>query len=89
MSEVDLSPLIEVDNQFKKAVTDAEDKYKGDWDDPVHDSYRGLNAKLDEDSRNLHTIRCQAETIKKELYGLKVEELISRADSLCMEAASV
>ncbi len=89
MNEVDLTPLIEVDNQFKKAVADAEDKYKGDWDDAVHDSYRGLNAKLGEDSRDFHTIRCQAETLKKELYGLKVEELINRADSLCMEAASV
>ena len=89
MKQYDLTPLKDNDNEYAKLSGSVESDYKGSWDDKVHDSYARYVKHVQENSRRVHVIRCKAETVEKELDGLKVDEIISRSSQLCREADSI
>ena len=89
MKTIDLTPLLDNDSEFAKLVGSVSEKYKCDWDDAVHDSYGSFVRDIDECSKQIHSIRCKVETLKKEEAALKVDDVISAADRLCREAESV
>lgn len=89
MKTIDLTQLLDNDSEFAKLVGSVSEKYKCDWDDAVHDSYASFVRDLDDCSKQIHAIRCKAETLEKEETALKVDDVISSADQLCREAESV
>lgn len=89
MKTYDLTPLKSNDVEYGEAVESVVEYYRGDWDDEIHDSYMRYVKQVQEQSQKIHVIRCKAETLKKEVEGLNVEELKQIADSLCREADSV
>lgn len=89
MKTVDLTPLLDNDSEFAKLVGSVSEKYKCDWDDAVHDSYGAFVRNLDDYSKQIHSIRCKAETLEKEESALNVDDVVSSADRLCREAESV
>ena len=89
MKVVDLAPLKSIDTEYEKVYDTVSENYKGDWDDKIHDSYLRYLKQVHENSRKIHVIRCKAETLEKELYGLRVDELKKMSEILCREADSV
>jgi len=89
MKTVDLSPLKTNDTEFERLASSVEERFKCEWDDVVHDSYGLYVKQVQERARAIRTIRCKAETLVKEIEGLKVDELIKKAEYLCKEANTV
>lgn len=89
MKQYDLIPLKDNDNEYAKLSGSVEADYKGSWDDKVHDSYAGYVKHVQENSRRVHVIRCKAETIEKELDGLKIDDMTSLSLQLCREVDSI
>ncbi len=89
MKAVDLTPLKNNDAEFEKLASAVTDHYKCDWNDAVHDSYGIFVKQVQERSRSIRVVRCKAEELAKEAEGLKIDEQIRKAASLCREAESV
>lgn len=89
MNTVDLTPLRENEVQYSKIATEVAEKYKGSWDDTVHDSYGRYVKHVHEYADGVKTIKNKAEIILREVEGLKIPELISYAETLRQEAANV
>lgn len=89
MKTVDITPIKEIDIQYEKAVANLSEKYKGEWDDAVHESYGRYVTQLQELGREVRNIRCKVETLEKEAEELRIDELIRKADSLCREADAI
>ncbi len=89
MKTVDLSPLKINDSEYEELSKTISDKYECEWDDAVHESYGLYVSQIQEHSRAIHVIRCKAEALVEELEGLNVDEMISKAESLCEESATV
>lgn len=89
MKDSDLSSLKENDVHYEKIVAALNERFKCEWDDPVHDSYAQYVKQLQEYSKEVKTIRRKAEALVEEVEGLKVDELKRKADALCEEAGSV
>lgn len=89
MNTVDITPIKEIDVQYEKIVSNLCEKYKGEWDDAVHESYGRYVAQLQELTREVRNIRCKVETLEKEAEELKIEGLIRKAEMLCKEADTV
>ena len=89
MNEFDFSPLINTDSCYERLVESIVEKYKCDWDDKIHDSFFPYVESMQENSLRIHEIRCKAETLGKEVEGLRIEEKIRKADNLCNEVASL
>ncbi len=89
MKAVDLTPLKNNDAEFEKLASAVTDHYKCDWNDAVHDSYGIFVKQVQERSRSIRVVRCKAEELAKEAEGLKIDEQIRKAASLCREAENV
>lgn len=89
MKAVDLTPLKNNDAEFEKLASAVTDHYKCDWNDAVHDSYGVFVKQVQERSRSIRVVRCKAEELAKEAEGLKIDEQIRKAASLCREAENV
>lgn len=89
MKTVDLTPLKNNDTEYEKLAATVSEHYKCDWDDAVHDSYGVYVKQVNEKSRSVRVIRCKAEALAKEAEGLRIEELIRKAASLCREAGDI
>ncbi len=89
MRTVDLTPLINNDQEYEQAYTTVSEKYKCNWDDAVHDSYLRLVKDIQRYSSNIHRIRCKSESLKKEAEALNIDNMMTKADSLCREANSI
>ena len=89
MKTVDLSPLKTNDAEFERIASSVEERFTCEWDDVVHDSFGLYVKQIQERTRAIRTIRCKAETLVKEIEGLKVDELIKKAEYLCKEADTV
>ncbi|MCI8663049.1 MAG: hypothetical protein HFG69_07315 [Hungatella sp.] len=89
MKTYDFTPLKNNDTEYQKITDSVSERYKGDWDDRIHDSYLRYVKQTEELSLKVHIIRCKAETLEKEAEGLKIEELQRKADSLCREADAI
>lgn len=89
MKSVDLTPLFNNDEEFAKSAETVSDKFKCDWDDIVHDSYSVFVKHIEDCSKQIHSVRCKAETLVKEEAALKVDDVISSSDLLCKEVESI
>lgn len=89
MKEINLSPLIHSDIEYGKIVTKLGERFKCEWDDSVHDSYGLYIKQLQEYSREVHSIRCKAETLEREIADLKITELKKKVEILCREADAI
>ena len=89
MNNVDLMPLIDNDTEFEKIKSSIEERFKGNWDDAVHESYGLYVNQVKERAVMLHKIRSTAEDIKRTVEGLNVETLVREAELICSEADSV
>ncbi len=89
MNTVDLSPLRENEVQYGKISTEVAEKYKGSWDDAVHDSYGRYVKRVQEYADGVKTIKNKADIILREVEELNIPELISYAEVLRQEAADV
>lgn len=89
MKTVDITPIKEIDIQYEKSIANLNEKYKGEWDDAVHESYGRYVSQLQDLSREVRDIRCKVETLEKEAEALQIEELTRKAEMLCKEADAV
>lgn len=89
MKTVDISPLKINDTEYEEAARTISEKYECEWDDAVHDSYSIYVNQVNEHSRAIHVIRCKAEALVEELEGLNIDEMISKAESLCEESETI
>lgn len=89
MKALDLTSIRDVDIQYEKIVNAVEERFKGEWDDSVHESYGRYIHQLQEMARQVKTIRCKVETIEKEAEDLKTDEIAKSADDLCKEADAI
>lgn len=89
MKQYDLTPLMDNDIEYGKTIEAAEKNYKCAWDDKVHDSFLRYVKQVQDYSRRVHVVRCKAETLEKELDGLRINEMITASDRLCREADSI
>lgn len=89
MKTVDITLIRDIDIQYEKSVSNLGEKYKGEWDDAIHESYGRYVTQLQELSREVKSIRCKVETLEKEAEELKIEELARKAEMLCKEADEV
>lgn len=86
MKEIDVSSLKDIDVQYERLSSQVEEHFKGDWDDPVHDSYGRYVKQVKGCSERLKYIRSRAETLSQEVAALKIDELRNKSDMLCREA---
>lgn len=89
MKNIDLSPLIILDNEYGRLKDSVTDSFKGNWDDKIHDSYQRYVMQIQKYSQDVHAIRCKTESLKKEIEALDVDGLLKQADELCREADSI
>lgn len=89
MKIVDLTPLKNNDAEYERLVSEVSDHYKCDWEDAVHDSYGVYVKQVQERSRAIRVIRCKAESLAKEAEALRIDELATKAVTLCREAESI
>jgi hypothetical protein len=89
MKQYDLTPLKDNDTEYGKAIDVVEANYKCAWDDKVHDSFLRYVKHIQDYARRVHVVRCKAETLEKELDGLRIDELKTASDRLCREADSI
>lgn len=89
MEEYTFSSLFNMDSGYARLVESIVEKYKCDWDDIIHDSFFLYVEKVQENSLRTHEIRCNAETLGKEVEELRIDEKIRQAEDLCKEVASL
>lgn len=89
MKTVDVTPIRDINIRYEKSVSNLGEKYKGEWDDAIHESYGRYVTQLQELSREVKCIRCKVEVLEKEVEELKIEELVRKAEMLCKEAGEV
>ncbi len=85
----DISPLKGNEEGFFKNVSDIEEHYKCEWDDPVHDSYHRYVKDNQEYARMISRIRSHAEDIVYYIDKLGIDEFRQQAERLCREADEV
>ena len=86
---IDLTPIKENDNEFGRIVTNVSTQYVGAWDDPIHDSYRRYVNEMEEYAQRVHAVKCRAESLQKEVEGLRIDEMLEKAQRLCREAENI
>ena len=89
MKTVDVTPIRDINIRYEKSVSNLGEKYKGEWDDAIHESYGRYVTQLQELLREVKCIRCKVEVLEKEVEELKIEELVRKAEMLCKEAGEV
>ena len=89
MRSIDLTSLTQTDTEYEKAALALNEKYKGNWDDEVHDSFRILLNKVEENRSNIHSISFQVHSIVSATTALDIDGLCSTAKSLCREVQSL
>ncbi len=89
MKNVDLNPLIVNDQAYSKLAMAIKERYKCNWDDPVHDSYRTFVKETDDRSEKLQELRIKAETLKARMEEHDVAGLVDETEKLWIEAQSI
>ena len=89
MTKCNLNPLWKLDKEYGKSVCDVKAAYICEWDDEIHESYSRYVNALQKNASEIHSIRCEMDIIYDETEEFGIDELINRAESLCMEAMSV
>ena len=86
---MNITPIINLDNKFSEITRDIESNYKGDWNDSVHDSYRGFVNSTNNSAEAIHYIRCQTELVVSDVESLCVNDIEKDANSLCREVDTI
>ena len=89
MKEVDLTTLVQTDSMYEKAALALSEKYKGSWDDEVHNSFHPLLTQIDENHSKIHSGSTEAKEIYDAALALNIYGLCQTAESLCREVASL
>lgn len=89
MNKLDISALVDIDNQYRELVDRLNERFHCNWDDAIHDSYGQYVKQMQEKTDAVHEIRVNAESLVKEIEDLRVDDLSGKADSLCGEADAV
>lgn len=85
MKNVDLSPLKNNDLEYKKIMTLLSEKFNGNWDDNIHESFRLFIKQISDNADSVHRVRSKAEMLLKEINELNIDEQLKKALDLCGE----
>lgn len=86
MKKVNLSPLKNNDLEYKKIITLISEKFNGNWDDNIYESFRLFIKQISNNADSVHRVRSKAEMILKEINELNIDEQLNKALDLCGEA---
>ena len=89
MEMADITPLINNDGEYRQLADSLSERFNCEWDDVVHDSYERYVKDMGANSEKLHTIRCRAEALAKEVESVNIDELVRESECLCREADEV
>ena len=89
MKSYDLTTLAVLDDQFRGLTDSLSERYKGNWDDKIHDSYLTYVKQVQELSLKLHEIRCRAHSLDRAINALNIDEIEQTAMSLRQEGDNV
>lgn len=89
MKELEFTTVEQTDSLYEKASFSLSEKYKGAWDDEVHNSFHHLLFQINENHSRIHSGVIDAKEIYHTAVGLKVEELCQAANNLCREVDSL
>ena len=89
MKELDLSMLGQTDSAYEKAAIALNEKYKGFWDDEVHNSFHLLLDQIEENRARIHSCATDAVEEYHAAVELDVEGLCRTAESLCREVETL
>lgn len=54
MREIELTTLTQAETLYRNAVSAMNEKFKGAWDDEVHDSFHLLLTQIDDNHSQIH-----------------------------------
>ena len=86
MVNFDISSLQTADREFTRITETITEKYKCDWDDPVHESYGPYVKQMTAAHETFHSICGKAEDTVREMRTFDLEQTLKQADHLCEEA---
>lgn len=89
MKEIDLSTLVQTDSMYEKASIALSERFKGAWDDEVHNSFHLLLTQIDENHTKIHSGSTEAEEIYNAAIALNIDGLCQTAECLCREVNSL
>ncbi len=89
MNRVDITPLIDNGRQYSEISQRLSDRYECEWDDDVHDSFRGYVKQVQEYAGDLKEICNRTEILNKEVEELGLDEIIQDANDLCRKAETI
>ena len=89
MKEVDLTVLEQTDSKYGNAALLLSEKYKGAWNDEVHNSFRPLLNQIDENHSRIHSASTEAKQIYDAVKALNINGLCQTAERLCREVDSL
>lgn len=82
----ELNNLKEFEIKYKNAVMQLEERYKCNWDDPVHDSFGVYLRQIKDSSQKVSEIKCDIESVVNEVNELNIDDMKERAKNLVTEA---
>ena len=89
MKEINLSTLTQTDSMYEKAALALSEKYKGSWDDEVHNSFHLLLTQINDNYSKIHSCSTEAGEIYDSVIALNIDGLCQTADNLCREVDSL
>lgn len=85
----DLDPLNRNYDEYEKKVETVTERFKCEWEDSVHDSYKLYLEDIEEFQHNIGRIRDLANELLNDLDIMDVDQLISETESLCGRDESI
>lgn len=83
MKSIDISQIKKVNLDFQNMSADLIQSHKGQWDDPVHDSFADFNKQIKTSSETVSKIYNSTNDIANASFDN--QDLISKADSVLHE----
>ena len=84
-----INSILNADIEYEKLSVSLTERFKGAWNDSVHNSFLGYVNLVQDHSQRIHSIRCKAESLEKEVEELRIDETIKMTENLCQEAETV
>lgn len=90
MSEIDMTPLYTLRNEFRQALIQIRQAFHADeWNDAVCESYGAFLEQLDNLAERLDEAADESVRIAESLSRMNLEEKLQDADRLCDEAENI